>query len=109
MTEYLYLPPVALFAMMAAAPFYAERLPLRNYRNPDGLPHERVKCIERDSAGFLWFSTVEGLARFDGSRFTRYAVDDGLPVPSVNSILETSPGIYWIATNGDGIADSTPK
>ena len=63
MARCLRVPPAALIVMMAAVPLHAEHLPLRNYRNADGLPHERVKCIERDSAGFLWFCTVEGLAR----------------------------------------------
>ncbi len=82
----------------------AERLPLRIYRTADGLPHDRVKSILRDSRGFLWFCTVEGLARFDGDRFTRYTVDDGLPNQSVNDIIEGSPGTYWIAANGGGLS-----
>src|SRR5262245_24407840 len=55
----------------------AERLPLRNYRSTDGLPHDRIKSIFRDSRGFLWFCTVGGLGRFDGHHFVRYGVDDG--------------------------------
>ena len=77
---------------------------MRVYRSADGLPHDRVKCIVRDSRGFLWFCTVEGLARFDGSRFVRYTREDGVPGPSVNDIVEAAPGTYWIATNGAGLA-----
>src|SRR5262249_60699831 len=91
---------LAVGLALISAPLHAERLPLRNYRSADGLPHDRVKRIVRDSVGFLWFGTVEGLARFDGWRFARYSVDDGLPHPSVNDILETAPGVYWIATQG---------
>src|SRR5262245_23175919 len=89
---------------IAQAPGLAERLPLRNYRNADGLPHDRVKSIFRDSRGLLWFCTVEGLGRFDGHHFERYSVDDGLPSQSVNDIIEVSAGIYWIASNGGGIS-----
>src|SRR5262245_12737965 len=89
---------------IAQAPGLAERLPLRNYRNSDGLPHDRVKSIFRDSRGLLWFCTVEGLARFDGHHFERYSVDDGLPSQSVNDIIEASPGVYWVAANGGGIS-----
>ena len=82
----------------------AERLPLRNYRSTDGLPHDRIKSIFRDSRGFLWFCTVEGLGRFDGHHFVRYGVDDGLPSQSINDIIEASAGVYWIASNGGGIS-----
>ena len=95
---------VGTIALAAQPRLSAERLPLRNYRTADGLPHDRVKSIVRDSRGFLWFCTVEGLARFDGYRFTRYTVDDGLPNQSVNDIIEESPGIYWIAPNGGGLS-----
>jgi ligand-binding sensor domain-containing protein len=87
---------LGIIALAAPTRLAAERLPLRNYRTADGLPHDRVKSIVRDSRGFLWFCTVEGLARFDGYRFTRYTVDDGLPNQSVNDIIEESPGTYWI-------------
>ncbi len=99
-----FLMAVVTIALAAQPRTAAERLPLRSYRTADGLPHDRVKSILRDSRGFLWFSTVEGLARFDGDRFTRYTVDDGLPNQSVNDVIEGSPGTYWIAANGGGLS-----
>jgi signal transduction histidine kinase/ligand-binding sensor domain-containing protein len=38
----------------------------------DGMPHNAVNKIVRDSRGFLWLATHGGLARFDGRDFTRY-------------------------------------
>ena len=93
-----------LGVLSIAQPVRAERLPLRNYRSTDGLPHDRIKSIFRDSRGFLWFCTVEGLGRFDGHRFERYGIVDGLPSPSINDIIEASAGVYWIASNGGGIS-----
>jgi len=54
----------------------------------------------RDSRGFLWFCTQEGLSRFDGYSFTNYGVDQGLPHPTVNDFLETRNGELWVGTNG---------
>src|SRR5674476_1434107 len=34
----------------------------------DGLSRNRVKCIYKDSKGFIWFGTNSGLNRFDGYR-----------------------------------------
>lgn len=44
----------------------AERLPIKIYTPADGLAHEQIKRIVRDSRGFLWFCTADGLSRFDG-------------------------------------------
>ncbi|HYX40101.1 MAG TPA: two-component regulator propeller domain-containing protein, partial [Pyrinomonadaceae bacterium] len=50
----------------------AERLPLKTYTTADGLAHNVINKIVRDSRGFLWFCTEEGLSRFDGYSFTNY-------------------------------------
>ena len=86
----------------------AERLPIRTYTIADGLPHNDINRIVRDSRGFLWFCTGEGLSRFDGYEFTNYGVSEGLPHPTVNNLLETRSGDYWIATNS-GLCKFNPK
>src|SRR5437763_11305521 len=86
----------------------AERLPLKAYTVADGLPNNVINKIVRDSRGFLWFCTSEGLSRFDGYTFTNYGVDQGLPHATVNDFLETRSGELWIATNA-GLALFNPK
>src|SRR6266480_5191037 len=78
----------------------AERLPLKAYTTTDGLAHNVINKIVRDSRGFLWFCTADGLSRFDGYEFRNYGTNEGLPHPVVNDLLETRAGEYWIATNG---------
>src|SRR5215475_1851302 len=77
-----------------------ERLPVKTYTTADGLAHNVVYRIVSDSRGFLWFCTREGLSRFDGYSFTNYGVEQGLPSASVNDLLETREGDYWVATAG---------
>ena len=100
---------IALCALAARTDLTAERLALRTYGVADGLPQEGVKRIVRDSRGFFWFCTYDGLSRFDGTRFVNYGVRDGLPHPSINDLLETHKGDYWIATNGGGVARFDPS
>lgn len=46
----------------------------------NGLPNDAVFSIEEDSRGFLWMSTMKGLARFNPAeeRFRAFDVSDGL-------------------------------
>jgi ligand-binding sensor domain-containing protein/signal transduction histidine kinase len=78
----------------------AERLPIKNYTTADGLAHNVVNRVVRDSRGFLWFCTREGLSRFDGYSFTNYGTEQGLPSAIVNDLLETREGQYWVGTAG---------
>src|SRR5215510_2398716 len=76
----------------------AERLPIRIYTSADGLGSSFVNCLMRDSRGFLWVCTRDGLSRFDGSRFITYQVGGKNSPPGIEQILETRKGIYWITT-----------
>src|SRR5436853_4351360 len=86
----------------------AERLPLKAFTTADGLAHNVINRIVRDSRGFLWFCTADGLSRFDGYSFTNYGTAEGLPHPIVNDLLETRSGEYWVATNG-GLVKFNPR
>src|SRR5712692_9428080 len=86
----------------------AERLPLKAYTTADGLAHNVINKIVRDSRGFLWFCSVDGLSGFDGYTFTNFGTDQGLPHANVTDLLETRGGEYWVATYG-GIVRFNPK
>jgi ligand-binding sensor domain-containing protein len=86
----------------------AERLPVKTYTTADGLANNRISRIVRDSHGYLWFCTENGLSRFDGYKFTNYTVEQGLSAGEVNDLLETRSGDYWIATS-NGLCRYNPK
>ncbi len=69
--------------LLSPALVQAERLPLKPYTVADGLPNNVITKIVRDSRGFLWFCTAEGLSRFDGYAFTNQ--------PSARRVV-TEPG-----------------
>src|SRR5437867_2796293 len=89
---------VLLFA--ACSPALAERFPIKTYTSADGLGSSYVNYLMRDSRGFLWVCTRDGLSRFDGSRFVTYQVGDTSSSPGIEQILETRKGVYWISTTG---------
>ncbi|MFC2103198.1 sigma 54-interacting transcriptional regulator [Bacteroidota bacterium] len=73
----------------------------------DGLPHNHIKSIIQDHLGFLWFTTQNGLVKYDGFNFKTY-----LPVPgdtnSINTrnpihVIEDHLGDLWISSHEDGL------
>lgn len=46
----------------------------RAWTKRDGLPQNTVEAIAQTPDGYLWFGTVEGLVRFDGSTFRVFNV-----------------------------------
>src|SRR5215469_13035477 len=85
-----------------------QQLPIRAYTAADGLPHNDVIGIVKDSHGFLWFCTPGGLSRFDGYQFTNYGTLEGLPSARVETLLETRAGDYWVGTAA-GLCRFNPK
>ena len=103
-------PAVWLATLLLTAPaiLRAERLPIKTYTTAEGLVHNDVHRIVRDSRGFLWFCTAGGLSQFDGYTFRNFGTEHGLPHSSVNDLLETRGGEYWLATDG-GLVRFDPK
>lgn len=70
----------------------------------DGLPQSSVLSITGSSDGYLWLTTFEGLARFDGVAFHVFDVAN-TPVMKSNRmkvLLEDSRGDLWIGSS-DGL------
>ncbi len=98
--------PVRVLLALAAVAAFADRLPIRSYTTADGLAGNTIDRILRDSRGYLWFCTREGLSKFDGYQFRNFGVDQGLP-PIDTDLIESPAGDFWVAT-ADGVAHFRP-
>ena len=61
------------FACMLAAPWASgqqSRYSLTSWKVEDGLPQGSVRSVTQTKDGYLWIATWNGLARFDGIKFT---------------------------------------
>lgn len=69
----------------------------------DGLLHNYVDDIYKDSQGFLWLSTSNGLSRFDGYEFIHYNTSTEfvqLKSNFIRKVCEDNFHRLWIASEG---------
>src|ERR1700679_2441955 len=74
----------------------------------DGLSQNDVKSIIKDHAGYMWFTTDDGLNRYDGYHFTVYRHEakniHSLPTNNVTALFEDKSGRIWVGTSGGGVS-----
>jgi len=73
----------------------------------DGLSQGMVTDILQDSRGFMWFATLDGLNRYDGSEIRVFQFEPDQPHTlsdySIISLKEDSRGFIWIGTVSGGL------
>ncbi len=76
-----------------------------NWATDAGLPQNSVLAITQTRDGYLWFTTFDGLVRFDGVHFT---VFDKSNTPAIagnrfTSLLEDRNGALWAGSEYGGL------
>jgi ligand-binding sensor domain-containing protein len=74
--------------------------------NSQGLVHNAVLSIREDKNGTLWFATMGGVSRYDGTGFKTFTTEQGLADNYVMNITEDENRNIWFGTIGGGIADT---
>lgn len=64
----------------------------------NGLSNNLVKAIYKDSFGFIWFGTLEGLDRYDGVEIRPYSSKFPEAVENVFAITEAYKKHLWVGT-----------
>jgi len=101
--------PFALILAATAAGFFPALATVPNYftrvwQVEQGLPQNKVTAVVQTRDGYLWVGTYNGLARFDGVRFTVFNDNNTPELRSsrITSLFETADGTLWIgAESGD--------
>ena len=74
----------------------------------DGLPQSTINVTYRDSQGFVWIGTEDGLVRYDGHRLVRYGYRAGdaaaLPGNYIKAMVEAPNRDLWVAVADGGLA-----
>jgi ligand-binding sensor domain-containing protein len=96
----------AVASVRAQSPGDAANWVADTWQTDAGLPHNSVTAILQAGDHYLWVGTSNGLARFDGVRFTTCRVVDepGLRSNRILCLHEDSHGTLWIGTEEGGLA-----
>jgi ligand-binding sensor domain-containing protein len=91
-----------LFFLLLAGQLVAQQFPIQRIGVEEGLGHSITYRTYQSSNGYLWFSTDNGLTRFDGETFRNFTTQDGLLSNFVFDLEEWNNELY-ISTFGGGI------
>lgn len=85
----------------------------RHVTGKEGLTQSTVMSVFKDSRGFVWFGTQDGLNRYDGAKIKAYTSDQDnaqtLAGNSITAILEDNEKRLWIGSRNSGISIYVPQ
>lgn len=96
-----YLATLVLITILSLAG-YAQTFPVLKYSTSHGLGHQVVYHIHQDKKGLLWFSTDNGLTRYDGTHFKNYTAKDGLGSNFIFGVVDHDTTLL-VSTFGAGV------
>lgn len=84
-----------------------DSLRIKHFSLEDGLSQVSINALLKDSEGFVWVGTQDGLNRFDGNRFEQFKSreKDSTSIPGnyINTLGQDSEGNVWVGTQGNGL------
>jgi len=90
------------------SPLRPEQVRFDHITTADGLAEGRVWGITQDRRGFLWFTTYDGINRYDGHEFKIYKHDPEDPNSPASTlyrcVVEDSRGMLWFGSVGQGLS-----
>lgn len=91
------------FVLLASLAFGQYRFD--TWTTDNGLPQNGVRQITQTPEGYLWFTTFDGLVRFDGLRFTTFNKSNtrGILNNRFTGIFSDTDGTIYATTMEDGI------
>jgi ligand-binding sensor domain-containing protein len=101
-----------LVTIVHSLPAQEKLLPVLHFNHltaNDGLPSNNINCaVVRDSKGFVWIGTGNGLSRYDGYGFKTYfnQPNDSTSLSSsmINMLKEDSKHRLWVGTWDAGLS-----
>jgi signal transduction histidine kinase/ligand-binding sensor domain-containing protein len=78
---------------------------LKDWTAENGLPQNVIRGIAQTPDGYLWIATLDGLARFDGVRFTVFNKSNtsGITSNRFGSMVEDQHGDLWLGNESGSL------
>ena len=78
---------------------------LNGWTAENGLPQNVIRGIAQTPDGYLWVATLDGVARFDGVRFTVFNKSNtpGIASNRFGSMIEDRNGNLWFTSEGGNV------
>ena len=98
-----------LFFCLYLLPFYSnsQEINFKHINIDDGLSQNAVFAILKDSKGFMWFGTKDGLNKYDGYDFVIYRHNSfdstTLSANYISCLYEDKRGLVWVGTYDGGV------
>lgn len=91
-----------LFALAATA---RAQYRFDHWTTDNGLPQNSIRKIVQTPDGYLWFTTFDGLVRFDGVRFTVFNKGNtqGISTNRFSTLYAADDGALWAGTEDGGL------
>jgi ligand-binding sensor domain-containing protein/signal transduction histidine kinase len=98
----IFLPFCCLLTCLLPHSVLAAGLKIASWTSDDGLPQNSVYSILQTRDGYLWFTTLGGLVRYDGVRFTVFNKSNASGIASnrFTTLHEDAHGNLWVGTEG---------
>ena len=99
---YFFVSVISLMMLTSTEEAKCQNISFKHITVEDGLSQNTVTSIHQDSLGYLWFSTRNGLSRYDGYDIKVFESkkNDSLTLSgnSINCLANGERGNFWIGT-----------
>ncbi len=84
---------------------YADlKFTIRNFRQENGLPDDRINTLAADNENRMWFGTNNGhIGYIQNGKITNYGINEGIKRSVIKSIAHDKHNQLWAATEGEGL------
>lgn len=91
-------------------PLHARKYDLSHFTSKEGLPYNNLHDVAQDAQGFMWFTTSNGLLRYDGHEFKIYhSGTHGLTTNLTLSVFVDNQERLWVGTENRGLFLYNPE
>lgn len=105
---------ILFLSVIFCLPASAQSQPvITRYSIEDGLPQQTITGITKDRKGYMWFTTWNGICRFDGHTFVTYRVLPGdsndLATNRIDDIKIDAHNHLWLLDDEDALYRFSPE